>query len=186
VVPQYPNPAALIVARRRIAMNRNLTTLVGGLLCCATTGWVTLDAQEGEKGARVPFPTGYRLWAVVKTKLVGPQSQTYSTRGGFHHFYANEKALEGYRTGKFPDGSIIVDEGVYASEADGITREGELRSVEIMHKDSSLYASTGGWGYERFEGERQVSDSTLAARTVCFKCHATRKDSDYVFSVFRK
>jgi hypothetical protein len=118
-------------------------------------------------------------WDAKQTKL-------FSVRGGFHHFYANEKAMEGYRTGAFPEGSLIVDEGMYAQESDGIIREGDRRSVETMHKDSRRYSATGGWGFERFEGDKQVSETTLQARTACYSCHTAKKDRDYVFTVFRK
>src|SRR5450432_3821342 len=94
--------------------------------------------------ASVPYPTGFRTWTLVKSSLVGPQSKLHQVRGGFHHFYANSEAMEGYRTGKFPDGSMIVDEGVFAKDVDGIVVEAERRSVEVMHKDSAAYKSTAG------------------------------------------
>jgi hypothetical protein len=31
-------------------------------------------------------------------------------KGGGFYFYANEKAMEGLKTGKFVDGSILMDE----------------------------------------------------------------------------
>lgn len=136
--------------------------------------------------ARVPYPVDFRTWAVVKTTVVNPPSKLFAVRGGIHHFYANEKAMEGYRTGAFPEGSVIVDEGAHVEEKDGIVREGERRSVEVMHKDSSRFSQTGGWGYERFEGNRQASESTLETRTACYSCHAGKKSPDFVFSQFRK
>ena len=71
-----------------------LTAALGSLLV-----WTNAFAQDEP---RVPYPSEYRVWAVVTTKLVGPQSKFFAARGGFHHFYANDKALEGYRTGVFP------------------------------------------------------------------------------------
>jgi hypothetical protein len=167
-------------------MIRKLMYPFGAIVCCASIGWIAVQAQETQDPARVPYPAGYRSWPVVKSTLVGPQSRLYAVRGGFHHFYANPQAMEGYRTGTFPDGALIVDEGVYAVESDGVTREGERRSVEVMHKDRSVYKTTDGWGFERFEAENQVGSASLEARTACHKCHQTKRDKDYVFSVFRK
>ncbi len=57
-----------------------------------------------DSSATVPFPAGYRKWAVTKSFIASPKSKT----AGFHHYYANGKATEGFTTGKFPDGSVIV------------------------------------------------------------------------------
>src|SRR5262245_44232341 len=58
----------------------------------------------------VPYPEGFRSWTVVKSLIVGPDHDSFAKRGGIHHYYANDKAVAGYRTGTFPDGSIVVDE----------------------------------------------------------------------------
>src|SRR5258708_7396410 len=57
----------------------------------------------------VPYPEGFRSWVVVRSLVIGPDHATFANRGGMHHYYANEKAVVGYRTGSFPDGSIVVD-----------------------------------------------------------------------------
>ena len=144
-----------------------------------------VQVASARQPANVPYPVEYRSWAVVKTSLVGPQARNFATRGGFHHFYANDKAMEGYRTGKFPDGSIIVDEGVIAEEAQGVTAEKGRRSLDVMHKDSGRFQSTGGWGYDHFEGDSQTSVASAEVRTACFTCHSQRKDHDFVYSTFR-
>ena len=103
-----------------------------------------VQVASARQSANVPYPTEYRSWAVVKTSLVGPQARNFATRGGFHQFYANDKAMEGYRTGKFPDGSVIVDEVVIAEEAQDVTAEKGRRSHDVMHKDGSRFQATGG------------------------------------------
>lgn len=94
--------------------------------------YLNAHAQES---STVPYPSEYRTWVMVKSYLITPESKLFKARGGFHHFYANDKALEGYRTGKFPEGSVIVDEGVHSKDDGGTTIEAALRSVEVMHKD---------------------------------------------------
>jgi hypothetical protein len=145
-----------------------------------------VQVTSARQTATVPYPVEYRAWAVVKTSLVGPQARNFATRGGFHHFYANDQAMEGYRTGKFPDGSIIVDECVTAEEAQGVTSEKGRRSIDVMHKDGSRFQATGGWGYDHFDGDSQTSVASAEARTACFTCHSQRKDHDFVYSTFRR
>ena len=143
-----------------------------------------LAAQTQESRTAVPYPSEYRKWVMVKSYVITSGSKLFQDRGGFHHYYANDKALEGYRTGKFPQGSVIVDEGVTAGNADGVTIETKLRSVEVMHKDPA-YQATGGWGYERFEGDSMTATLATKAQAACFACHAGAKQGDHVFSTSR-
>ena|SRR5262245_12190912 len=135
----------------------------------------------------VPYPTGYRLWAHVMSGLVGPKSPAFANSGGIHHIYANEKAMEGYRTGRFPDGSVLVADFLDTRESEGITTEGPRRRIDVMLKESKRYAATGGWGFESFRGDSQT-DRTVTAEVAakCFACHGRKKENDSVFSAFRK
>lgn len=136
----------------------------------------------------VPYPEGFRKWTHVKTGLIGPTSASFKFAGGFHHIYANEKALVGYTTGRFAKGSIIVFDVIDANEQNGNTAEGKRNHVDVMVKDSLLYADTGGWGFEEFfendKGERTPVIKDLATQK-CFNCHATKKDEGFVFSKVR-
>jgi len=133
------------------------------------------------------FPKGFRKWAHVKSVLVGPQSTFFATEGGIHHIYANGEALEGYETGKFPDGSVIVYDLLETKEVAGNTMEGATRRVDVMVKRSAQNAATGGWEFMSFSGSDQTNGKLTAERqATCSACHAKRKDHDSVFSEFRK
>jgi hypothetical protein len=160
------------------------TTAAALAIAGAVLGLPTYLPAQAQEGMAAPYPSEYRTWVMVKSYVITAESKLFKDRGGFHHYYANDKALEGYRTGKFPQGSIIVDEGVSAKDADGVTIEATLRSVEIMHKDPA-YQATGGWGYERFEGDSTAGTLGAKARSACFACHAGAKQMDYVFSTSR-
>ena len=160
-----------------------MTGIASAIAVAVLGSVVHLPAQAQETSA-VPYPSDYRTWVMVKSYVITAESKLFKERGGFHHYYANDKALEGYRTGKFPEGSIIVDEGVHAKDADGVTIEAILRSVEVMHKDPA-YQATGGWGYERFEGDNTAGALGAKAHSACFACHAGAKQRDYVFSTSR-
>lgn len=135
----------------------------------------------------VPYPEGYRDWTHVKSMVIKPGHALYDAFGGIHHLYANEQALQGYETGSFPDGAVIVFDLLEAHDADNAVQEGARKIVGVMVKDAAAYADTGGWGFEGFKGgsmtERAVGD---AAASACFECHTSQAERDYVFSSFRK
>jgi hypothetical protein len=132
-----------------------------------------------------PYPDGYRHWVHVKSALVSVGHADYESSGGFRHIYANEKALSGYQTGRFPEGAIIVVDWLAEQDSGGMFDEGPRRRVDVMIKDSRQYASTGNWGFERFKGDSRVDRIVKEASTECFACHATRKSTDLVFSTLR-
>lgn len=142
--------------------------------------------QAAPEPEGIPFPKDYRSWAHVKTVLVGPQSAAVATEGGFHHIYANERALTGYKTGTFPDGSIVVYNLIETKEAAGNTVEGAERRVDVMVKDQKRFANNAGWGFARFVGGNHDSGKLTAEQQAsCLACHARRRDHDYVVSNFR-
>jgi hypothetical protein len=104
-------------------------------------GLAVLPATAGQSGA---YPDGFRAFRHVKTTVVGKTSPIFEREGGIHHFYANPAAVEGYRSGAFPDGAVLVDELLEASEDGGVTREGPRRRTAVMVKDAARFAETGG------------------------------------------
>ena len=161
---------------------RRAAARVGGSALLVAAG----VACAGDTDARMPFPAEYRKWAVVKSLVVGPENRSFATNGGFHHYYANEKALEGFGTGHFPDGSVVVDERLELRQEAGVTFEGPRKSVAVMDKEVMRYQSTGGWGFDVFAGEDRTEGASASVRTACFSCHSQRKGHDFVFSEFRK
>jgi hypothetical protein len=164
-------------------MTKRLTFFVL-IMCLVSLSALSLRAKTEDA---VPYPTGYRQWAHVSSGLVGPQAPGFAANGGIHHIYTNNKGLEGYRTGQFPDGSVLVADFLETKENNGITTEGARRRIDVMVKDSKRYATTGGWGFEQFRGDSQTDRLVTAEGAAkCFACHATQKETDAVFSKFRK
>ena len=132
----------------------------------------------------VPYPEGFRKWTHIKTGLIGPNNPAFKTTGGFHHIYANDKAMQGYTSGYFPQGSIVVFDVIDGVEADGSTIEGKRNHVDVMMKDSLRYTTTGGWGYEEFKSSSKTERMlTETVRTACYNCH--KKQADHIFSELR-
>ena len=134
----------------------------------------------------VDYPTGYRGWTHVKTMVIQPGHPLYEVSAGIHHIYANASALEGYRTGSFPDGSVIVFDRMEAISADNAITEGERKILGVMQKDRSRFPETGGWGFEGFVAGDPTRTVGPEGRATCFKCHGTQKDHDSVFSRLRE
>jgi hypothetical protein len=147
---------------------------------------LAFSAAHAADAPAVPYPEGYRDWHHVKTMVIDHNHPLFEAFGGIHHLYANKKALAGYRSGKFGDGSVIVFDLLEAQSKDGAVTEGARKVVGVMRKDSRKYRGTGGWGFEGFRSnsrsERAVGDNAVQA---CFGCHAAQKDRDYVFSSLR-
>lgn len=147
---------------------------------------VVLAALAAAKdGARIDYPEGFRHWTHVKSMVLLPDHPLAASFGGIHHVYANDRAVEGYRAGRFKDGAVLVFDLFEYTQADGAGTEGARKLTGVMHKDSERFAATGGWGYEGFAGdsktERLVSDGGVS----CHACHTQQKDHGYVFSALR-
>jgi hypothetical protein len=134
----------------------------------------------------VDYPAGYREWRHVKSMVIEEGHPLFASFGGIHHLYANAAALEGYRTGKFPDGAVIAFDLLEAVRADGATTEGARKVLGVMQKDAARFAATGGWGFEGFAGGDAAKRAVGAdAAEACYGCHASQAQRDYVFSALR-
>jgi len=151
--------------------------VIAGIL----TASIALAAES-----EVPYPTGYRDWHHIKSMVIEEGHPLFSSFGGIHHIYANDKALEGYRGQKFPDGAVIIFDLLDTVDADNAITEGQRKVVGVMHKDSSKFAATGGWGFEGFGNgdptQRVVGQNAASA---CFACHQPQVNQDYIFSRLR-
>ena len=164
-----------------------------GPVSLVLAGFLTgFAVAAGDDQPPVPYPEGYRRWAFLHTTVLGPQHGSLAAKkceapctGGVMHFYANEKAMKGFKTGDFADGSILADEVLELhGTQNGGAKEGPRRGVGVMVRNSKLYATTGGWGYGQFKGDSKLEDSTAQQRQACFQCHESKKDNNYVFSSY--
>ncbi|AQZ93674.1 cytochrome P460 family protein [Halopseudomonas phragmitis] len=135
----------------------------------------------------VPYPTEYRQWQHVKSMLIEQGHPLYEAFGGIHHIYANPLAMEGYRSGQFPDGAVIAFDLLEAERADHAVVEGVRKVLGVMHKDQAAYPETAGWGFEGFAaGDPAARVVGANAYDACFACHTSEREYDYVFSRLRE
>jgi hypothetical protein len=167
--------------KRILSFNPITLLAFTGLLAAVTV------IQAGDV-PHVPYPQDFRSWQHVRTIEIGPENVFFARRGGFHHYYANAQAVEGYRSGVFPDGSVLVDEGVFTKPGEGPlkgwTLEGERRTVDVMVKSARLYGATGGWGFEHFERDNRTGTLDANGRAQCEGCHA-KAPRDHVYTAVR-
>jgi hypothetical protein len=131
----------------------------------------------------VPYPDGYRRWVHVSSALTRGMGQPE----GLHHIYANDKALEGYRTREFPEGSVLVLDLFETRTHGTFISAGARRALRVMRKDRKRFSETGGWGFEEFRGDSRT-DRALddGARRACYACHLTQESRGLLYSTFRQ
>jgi Cytochrome P460 len=146
------------------------------------TATISFGVWAAYAAETVNYPDNFRRWVHVGTGVILPGGALPESEQGMHHVFANPKAVEGYASGDFGDGSIIVYELREAQQKSGVIFDGGRRRVDVMIKDSNLYKSTGGWRFERFFADDQTHDAIHDGGTSCFACHDNAKTHGFVFS----
>jgi hypothetical protein len=146
------------------------------------SAWILLSLVVLQGTESGQYPENFRRWIHVGTGVILPGGPLPESEQGMHHIFANQKAIDGYASGDFADGSIIVYELREAQQKNGVIFEGERRRVDVMIKDASLYKRTGGWRFERFLGNDQNQDVIRDSGASCFECHSQAKAHGFVFS----
>jgi Cytochrome P460 len=133
----------------------------------------------------IKIPPGYRDWRLISV------AHEEGSLNDLRAILGNDVAINAFRDKKlpYPDGTIIARLAwSYDPLEESEKAFGRLQSfvagppkngVQFMVKDSSKYASTGGWGYAQFDDGKPASE---AMQKTCFPCHAIVQARDYVFS----
>ena len=132
----------------------------------------------------VRIPPGYRDWRLISV------AHEEGNLNDIRAILGNGTAISAYREGKLPlpDGTIIarlawsyvpLEESSKAfghpqSFAVGPPKNG----VQFIVKDSRKNASTGGWGFARFNDGKPADE---AVHQTCFPCHETVRAREFVF-----
>jgi len=141
-------------------------------------------ALAAEKAA-VRYPDGFRSWRHVKSMVINKGHPLFEAVGGIHHIYANPAALQGYKSRKWADGSVLVFDLFEAVEADAAVTEGARKAVVVMERHAKKFAATDGWGYQVFDARTRKGSLDAKAAADCAACHSQQKAAGYVFSAMR-
>ena len=163
-------------------MNRSNLILLSSI-CVAI-----ISIRAATTNRTIPYPEGFRKWVHVSTSLTGFSKVPQRKFDGFHHIYANEKAVVGYETGNFPEGSTIVFDKQAVDTTQNVIKSGGRKFINVMYKDSAAFPDTGGWGFEEFTGDSKTEGRlSIQQQQSCFKnCHQARVATGFVFSKFKK
>jgi hypothetical protein len=142
-------------------------------------------AAVSAQSSKVAYPEGYRSWRHVKSMVLFPNHPLANPFAGMHHVYANAKAMQGLRSGKYADGAVLVFDLLEGGPKDEAVVEGPRKLIGVMQRDRKRFAATGGWGFEGFAGDSKTQRLVTDGGQSCFSCHAGQDKTAYVFSKLR-
>ncbi len=183
--------------------SKRIFTISALTLSTVLVGIGALHAQSKNKyDSRVPGGLalaevqGFESWETVSISQNGPLMAV---------ILGNPKMIEAYEAGSpgngraFPDGAKMVKIHWKPKRSDAPGNPavpGTLANVDVMVKDSTRFADSGGWGYGAFEYEPTTDSFRPGTATdnppqsddaKCgFACHSLAKSRDYVFTEFAR
>jgi hypothetical protein len=134
------------------------------------------------------IPAGYRDWRFISV------AHEEGNLNSFAAVLGNDVAIKAYSEGKlpFPDGTIIAAlhfRHVASEENNKVFGRvqsfvaGPPTNIQFMVKDSTRYASTGGWGFAHFKDSKPGDEAFMKT---CFPCHEQAKANDLVFTHYAR
>jgi len=135
-----------------------------------------------EDGNVLSLPEQYREWVFVGSST---RVEDYGKPGAFQNVYISPDAYREYKkSGKFPEGAVMVMESATSASKDVEKAEGhyekDFTSVKVSVKDSRF---DEGWAYFEFNGGKQRAQA-LPPSAGCLACHRDRAATDHVFTQF--
>lgn len=138
-------------------------------------------------------PTGYREWVFVGSSIgleYSPEAEKQkSPKSEYKNVYINPSAYREFaKTGKFPEGTILVLETASSETKNEPGLQGsfqkEFIGLSAAVKDSKRFKES--WAYFRFsEGVGKLkSTAKPAEKTACYDCHREKGATDHVFTQF--
>jgi hypothetical protein len=138
----------------------------------------------------ISFPANFR------TNMVHLGSWFVPSGGasGFHDVYAEKNSVEVFRkTGKFPDGAVLVKElraskeGTYTTGAGVNYATSEIKQWFVMVKDVKGRFSDNplwgdGWGWALYKPDNKTKNVATDYKKDGLGCHVPVKDKDWVYT----
>ncbi len=153
------------------------------LLLCAVTAFAGSFAGKDEMNdIKYKDYEGFeRKWQLITVRY---RDDSHEQR----FVWANEKAVKALKAGTtdYPDGSVFAKIGFITEEDPAFVSSrvpsGAMR-YQFMVRNKEKYASTNGWGYALFAGNKKTMEIDPKAQTAaCNACHNLVPQRGYVFS----
>ena len=170
-------------------MRRIVSVLVAVVALGGVVAYMASASRQADGEAApifgIKLPPGYRDWRLISV------AHEEGDLNDLRAILGNDVAIKASREGNlpYPDGTIIARLAwSYDPLEESEKAFGRLQSfvagppkngVQFMVKDSSKYASTGGWGFAQFHDGTPADE---AVHTTCFSCHEPVKARDFVFT----
>ena len=143
-----------------------------------------------DKG-NISLPKDFRSWHFLGSWGVATDEEGKVGSEGFHNVYTRPETVAAFRkTGKFPDGAVLVKELLKANTDSMTTGEisyaAETEGWFIMIKDTEgrfkgnmLWGR--GWGWALFKAKDPTKAVTEDFKTECIPCHVPAKNDDWIY-----
>lgn len=196
-------------------MNRNVCILASGFALIAAGGlgsllWAQTSQPAGGKGVEatpkpdpaklafpspyvgpkgeISFPADYRLkWSHLGSwALEEPDAKI-----GFHDVYTQPESVIAFqKTGKWPNGAVIVKEVRGARKGKMTTGEArwdaEIQVWFVMVKDTDNAFPDNpnwgrGWGWALFNADDHTKNVSTNFKLDCIACHVPAQNTDWIY-----
>ena len=171
---------------------RGMSVLIAGVITMALT--IPVEAAQGAakynaKGELLLLKN-YRQWVFVGAPVTpNDMNNGKAAFPEFHHVYIDPASFAVYgKTGKFPNGTVIVKElagvGAKSSASGSGYFAGDFIGVAASVKDAKRFAKEpGNWAYFSFMGDdgKPLTSAKSQATAACNVCHQ-QKTEDWVFT----
>jgi len=171
-----------------IFMVLNILTLCGQSYAYAAETKSGFSAFVDKKG-NISLPKDFR-----KTMShLGSWFVPTGDASGFHDVYAQQSDVTAYRkTGKFPDGAVIIKELRASNAADYTTGKNvsfaneTIKQWFVMIKDAKNRFPNNknwgnGWGWALFKTDNPDLNVSKDFQKDCLGCHIPAKENDWVY-----
>jgi hypothetical protein len=140
--------------------------------------WFTQDGK-------LVFPADYRRWIYLSSGLGMSYTPAASGMMMFDNVFVDRTAYESFiRTGRWPEGTMLVLEGRNSRQNGSINKTGRFQTermgVEVHVKDTARFKT--GWAFFAFDGETPATMIPTSAS--CYACHAAHAAVDTTFVQF--
>ena len=138
----------------------------------------------------ISLPPDFREWVHLGTWSIAGDDEEGGA-DGFHNVYTQPETIVSYRrTGKFPDGAVLVKE-LFETETGDMTtgRVSWAKRVSgwfVMIKDrqgrfkgNPLWGD--GWGWALFDADDPATTVTEDYKSDCIPCHVPAEKDDWVY-----
>lgn len=183
--------------QRQLETFAGKTGFISAFLVCVFAMALTGPVEAAQGAARytdkgeLMMPKNYRQWVFVGAPVTpNDMNNGKAAFPEFHHVYIDPASFAAYKkTGKFPNGTVIVKElagvGAKSSASGSGYFAGEFIGVAASVKDAKRFAKEpGNWGYFSFMGDdgKALASAKAQATAACNTCHQQNAAEDLVFT----